>query len=66
MTPRAAALARLLEDWEGGRLTPGGTISQSVQASLAWGTLMQVKYNPYRLVLTPAGLAAARAEKEKG
>lgn len=64
---RRAALLRLLEDWEAGRMTPNeafpitfNRISDEKPALIAWNI------NPLEWTLTPAGLAAARAEKEKG
>lgn len=64
MTPRAAALARLLEDWEAGRLTRVRDIGADAEAELVRDGLAHtwMKVRRRRIVdLTIAGLAAARA-----
>lgn len=66
---RRAALLRLLEDWEAGRMTPGEPSNRvSVAGWLRLESLVAWNDRPpgIRYTLTPAGVAAARRTRKEG
>lgn len=64
MTPRAAALKRLLEDWEAGCATVYECLPPLECKTLMRDALIASLLDRGLVCLTPAGLAAARAERE--
>lgn len=66
MTPRAVALARLLEDWEAGRMTGASDVDSDAVNALKREGLVELWTNVGRQIvtLTPAGLATARAQED--
>ena len=71
-SPRATALARLLEDWEAGMMTAPGQIPRRQEINLSRGGLVAHNFfsgNPALhgfMTLCPTGLAAARAARDAG
>jgi hypothetical protein len=69
---RKAALLRLLEDWEAGKMTAAHCIPYTVATGLARaGLIAHNFYSPRidvhgHMTLCPAGLAAARALRGEG
>lgn len=66
MTPRATVLARLLEDWEAGRMTGASDVDSDAVKALKREGLVELWTNVGRrriVELTEAGLAAARAQE---
>ena len=69
--PRRAALLRLLEDWEAGRMTPAHMVPYTVATGLSRaGIVAHNFYSPRvdvhgHMTLTPAGLSAARQAREQ-
>ncbi len=66
--PRRAALERLLEDWEAGRMTPASRLTNS--RAMAWlriDGLVAWNDNPpgVHYTLTPTGLSAARQARDE-
>lgn len=66
---RKAALLRLLDDWEAGRLTPAMNLTNSrAMAAIRLNGWVAWNDNPPGMAytLTPAGMAAARRVREGG
>lgn len=66
MTNRTAALARLLEDWEAGRMTPYSAISGRIRERLFNEGLIHLRGLINGMALTETGLAVARAARREG
>lgn len=65
MTPaRRAALLRLLEDWEAGQVTPVTEVREWLKSEEGTDGMDLWAISLLGITLTPAGLAAARREKD--
>jgi hypothetical protein len=54
----------MLEDWEAGRMTPYSAMSGNIREKLFNAGLINCRGAAEGLVLTPAGLAAARSARD--
>ena len=61
---RRAALMKLLEDWEEGRMTEADTSEDHAWVAELWPEMLIANDCWGAFTLTPAGIAAARAIRE--